>query len=79
MNYIDKGGRWQVFLEHPVFDHLKNDLRFQAQVSRVADLNNTERGEILAMLCGPDTILTSWKPAPETCELYSQEAVIAEG
>jgi TolB-like protein len=77
--YIDKGGRWQAYLDHPVFDHLKNNLGFQAQVNRLADLNNTERGEILAMLCGPDTILTSWKPAPETCELYSQEAVIAEG
>ena len=79
MNYIDKGGRWQVFLEHPVFDHLKNDLRFQAQVNRMTDLNNTERGEILAMLCGPDAILTSWKPAPETCEIYRQETAIVKG
>jgi len=32
-NAIDKGGRRQACLEHPVFDHLKNDPRFQAQVS----------------------------------------------
>jgi TolB-like protein len=78
-NAIDKGGRWQAYLEHPVFDHLKNDERFQAQASRMADLNNTERTEILAMLCGPDTILTSWQPAPATCETYRLETATAKG
>ena len=76
---IDKGGRWQAYLEHPVFDHLKGDARFQAQLNRMADLNNTERTEILAMLCGPETILTSWKPAPATCETYQQETATAKG
>ena len=31
--FIDKGARWQDYLNHPVFDHLKNDARFQVQVS----------------------------------------------
>lgn len=78
-NTIDKGGRWRAFLEHPVFDHLRDDARFQAQVNRMADLINTERAEILEMLCGPDTILTSWQPAPATCEIYRQETAIAKG
>ena len=78
-NSIDKGERWQIALEHPVFDHLKNNPRFQAQVNRMADLNTTERTEILAMLCGPDTILTSWKPAPATCETYQLETATAKG
>jgi len=78
-NLIDKGGRWQFFLKHPVFDHLKHDVRFQAQVNRMADLAYTERIEILAMLCGPDTILTNWQPAPKTCETYRQEIAIAKG
>jgi TolB-like protein len=72
-NIIDKGGRWQSFLEHPVFGHLKDDARFQAQVSRLADLVSNERREILTMLCGPESILTSWQPAPATCEIYRQE------
>jgi len=72
-NYIDKGGRWQGFLGHPLFDHLKDNARFQAQVSRMADLVTTERGEILIMLCGPESILTSWQPAPATCEIYQRE------
>jgi len=78
-NTVDHGGRWQAFLKHPVFDHLKDDPRFQAQVNRMADLNNTERGEILAMLCGPNSILTSWQPAPQTCEIYQQETAVANG
>jgi len=78
-NAIDKGGRWQAFLKHPVFEHLKDDPLFQAQVNRMADLVSTERGEILAMLCGPGTILTSWQPAPKTCESYEQETAVARG
>jgi tetratricopeptide (TPR) repeat protein len=77
--YIDNGGRWQIFLEHPVFDKVKNDVRFQAQVSRLADLHIIERGEILAMLCGPDTNLTSWQPAAATCEAYRQATAGADG
>jgi len=77
-NLIDKGGRWQSFLQHPVFDHLRGDERFQAQVTRMADLVSTERTEILTMLCGPDTNLTSWQPAPATCEIYRQETAIAK-
>ena len=73
--YLDKGGRWQLLLGHPVFDHLRDNPGFQAQVNRLADLADTERREILAMLCGPDTILTSWQPAPQTCEIYQRETV----
>jgi len=77
-NYIDKGGRWQVFLKHPLFDRLRNNPGFQAQVSRLADLVTTERGEILMMLCGPESILTSWQPAPATCEIYQRETATAK-
>ena len=77
-NYIDRGGRWQIFLKHPVFDRLRNNPGFQAQVSRLADLVTTERGEILVMLCGPQSILTSWQPAPETCEIYQRETATAK-
>ena len=31
--FTDKGARRQDYLIHPVFDHLKNDARFQVQVS----------------------------------------------
>jgi len=67
---IDQGGRGQFLLAHKAFDRLKSEERFLAQVSRLDDLTRFERGEILAMLCGPETSLTSWEPAPETCEMY---------
>jgi tetratricopeptide (TPR) repeat protein len=73
---IDKGSRWQLFFKFPIFDHLRDNLRFQAQLSRMNDLFNAERTEILAMLCGPETILSSWEPAPETCEIYQQELAV---
>jgi len=67
---IDKGIRWQFGGQAPVFAALKDNPGFQAQVNRMRDLIEQERREILTMLCGPDTILTQWKPAPGTCELY---------
>ena len=67
---IDQGGRGRFLLAHPAFDRLRGEERFQAQVSRLNDVTIVEREEILAMLCGPETILTSWEPAPETCEMY---------
>ena len=76
---IAKDHRWQYWLTHSVFDHLKDNARFQAQANRLNDLVNSERGEILAMLCGPETILTNWEPAPETCEMYRQEMLQTTG
>jgi tetratricopeptide (TPR) repeat protein len=76
---IDNGSRWQYFLEYSMFDRLKDNVRFQTQVSRMNDLVNTERSEVLAMLCGPETILNSWKPAVTTCEIYRQEMETKNG
>jgi len=69
---IDRGARWQFIEKLPEFAALKGKPEFQAQVSRMHDLIEQERGEILAMLCGPDTILTQWKPPPGTCNLYAR-------
>jgi len=76
---IDTGYRWQYFLSHAVFDHLQSNPLFQAQVSRMKDLVSFERGEVLAMLCGPETILTSWTPAANTCEIYRQKIETKNG
>jgi len=64
---LGRGLRWQYGLQSPVYDNLRDNPDFQAQVSRQRDLIDADRKEILAMLCGPDNILTTWKPAPETC------------
>ncbi len=67
---IDHGSSWSYFLAHPIFDPIRSEPRFQAQVSRINDRIADDRMEVLGMLCGPDTILDSWQPAPGTCELY---------
>lgn len=64
---IDRGLRSLGNGQTPIPDSLKNNPGFQAQLSRQRDLILAERQEIQAMLCGPDSILTSWTPAPETC------------
>jgi TolB-like protein len=64
---LDKGMRWHYGLQTSIFESLQDNPQFQAQVSRQRDLINEDRKEIKAMLCGPDSILTTWEPAPETC------------
>jgi TolB-like protein len=76
---IDRGARWNTFLTHSIFDHLKDDARFQAQVNRMNNLISSERSEVLAMLCGPETILKSWEPAANTCGIYRQETETSNG
>ncbi len=71
---IDKGARWQYLAEQPEFAALRDMPGFQAQISRMRDLIEQERGGILTMLCGPDTPLTQWTPAPGTCDLYQDLA-----
>jgi hypothetical protein len=66
-------------VSYTIFDHFRGNLCFQAQVSRMKDLANSERREILTMLCGPESILTTWEPAPETCELYRREVLVTRG
>ena len=64
---LDHGWRWHYLLKMPHFEDMKDNPAFQAQANRQRDLIETESGEIVAMLCGPDSILTSWEPAAETC------------
>ncbi len=64
---LDSGWRLSFPLQAPIFEKLQDNPGFQAQLSRLDDLKNNETREIRAMLCGPDRILKSWKPAAETC------------
>ena len=64
---LDKGMRWHYGLQTSIFQSLRDNPEFQAQVSRQRYLIEADRQEVKAMLCGPDSILTTWEPAPETC------------
>jgi hypothetical protein len=64
---IDRGARWTFLSQDPGFAALQDNPGFQAQVSRLRDLMDQERGGILTLLCGPDRALAHTTPAPETC------------
>ena len=64
---LDAGLRWHNFLQAPIFEKFQKNPEFQVQVSRLDVLRNTEAREVRVMLCGSDSILTSWEPAAETC------------
>ena len=66
---LTKGGmRWHYSLRTPSLESLQENPDFQAQVARHRDLVDADRKQIVAMLCGPDSILTTWELAPETCQ-----------
>ncbi|MSQ99764.1 MAG: hypothetical protein EXR85_10795 [Xanthomonadales bacterium] len=69
---IDRGARWTFLGQYPEFAALQDNPGFQAQVSRLRDLMDQERGEVVAMLCGPDPVVAHPTPAPETCVMYQQ-------
>ena len=64
---LEKGSRWHYGMQSAFYDGLRDNPGFQAQVSRQRELVESDRQEVKAMLCGPDSILTTWEPAPETC------------
>ena len=69
---IDAGMRGQPVFYLPVFDELQDDPAFIAQRERLAEIVARQRAAVLEMLCGPEPIVSSWEPAPETCSPYEQ-------
>jgi hypothetical protein len=67
---IDLGRREPRMTSNLFFEDLKDDPQFQALVGRMRDTIERERAEVVAMLCGPDKIVSIYEPAPETCALY---------
>ena len=67
---IDLGERDRFLAENMFYVTLRDDPRFQALASRMRDTIERERAEVVAMLCGPDKIVSVYQPAAETCALY---------
>jgi len=67
---MDKGYRDPYLAEDPMFRPLADQPGFQALLSRMRDTIETERSQVVNMLCGPDKAFPDWQPAPETCALY---------
>lgn len=64
---LELGRRDRFLGESRLFTSLRDDPRFEALVSRMLDTIKQERAQVVAMLCGPDPIVTTWQPAAETC------------
>jgi TolB-like protein/Flp pilus assembly protein TadD len=67
---INRGMRWDGWFLTPAFEHLEGNFAFQTELARMQELAAAEQVEILKMLCGPDPILNSMTPAPETCRMW---------
>ena len=64
---IDLGARMSWIGESRQYATFRDDPQYQALVNRMLDTIASEREQVVAMLCGPDPIVTTWQPAPETC------------
>ena len=64
--------RGQPVFDLPAFDELQDNPAFIAQRERLAEIVARQRAAVLEMLCGPEPIVSSWEPAPETCSAYEQ-------
>ena len=67
---MELGYRDRFLADNALLQPLWDDLQFQAEVARMNQLIEQERVQVAAMLCGPDRIVQSYQPAPETCALY---------
>ena len=64
---IDLGYRDLRDLDLPIWDEVRDSLGFVQQQERLAELIESERAQIIGMLCGPEAIMTWREPAPATC------------
>ena len=70
---IDRGLRWTGFFDLAAFDSLRTSLAFQTELARMQELAEADRNLILSELCAPDSSLSGWTPAPESCGLWRQQ------
>ena len=71
---IDLGARMSWIGESRQFATFRDDPQYQALVNRMLDTIASEREQVVAMLCGPEPIVTSWQPAAETCAYESNNS-----
>ncbi len=71
---IDKGLRNPFFFKEPVFDAVRDDPDFRALQAEVNTLLETEREEVLRLICLDNPVPGAWKPLPATCAGFLPEA-----
>jgi TolB-like protein len=65
---IQRGLRWPMFFDDPVFEALRDDVRFVQLRQTVEALVAEEHGKVLQLICFNNPVPDKWQPMPETCE-----------
>jgi TolB-like protein len=65
---IQRGLRFSLYVEEPVFDDLRDDPRFVALRQEMDVLIAAEHDKVLQLICFNNPAPEEWQPMPETCE-----------
>jgi len=65
---IQRGLRWPMFFDDPVFEALRDDARFVRLRQTVEALVAEEHEKVLQLICFNNPVPDEWQPMPETCE-----------
>jgi len=65
---IQRGLRFLIFADEPVFDDLRDDPRFVALRQEMDILLAEEHDKVLQLICFNNPVPEDWRPMPETCE-----------
>ena len=64
---IQRGLRWSMFFDDPVFEALRDDARFLQLRQTVDALVAEEHEKVLQLICFNNPAPDNWQPMPETC------------
>ncbi len=64
---IQRGLRWPMFFDDPVFEALRDDARFVRLRQTVEALVAEEHEKVLQLICFNNPVPDDWQPMPETC------------
>jgi TolB-like protein/Flp pilus assembly protein TadD len=65
---IQRGLRFLIHVDEPVFDDLRDEPRFVALRQEMEILLAEEHGKVLQLICFNNPVPEDWQPMPETCE-----------
>jgi len=65
---VQRGLRWSLFLDDPVFEELRDEPRFVALRQELDELVAADHEKVLQLICFNNPVPYDWQPMPETCE-----------